>query len=260
MIFGVAERERQPPVLKAFGRDLSVAVIGASGGIGHAFVDALSGLEEVARVYSLSRHKEDIRNGKEQRLTFDLIQEDTIAAAASAIASAGGSLNLVVVATGMLHQRQNLKPEKAWRDIDPESMSEVFKVNTIGPALIAKHFLPLLVTGRKSVFAALSARVGSISDNRLGGWHAYRASKTALNMLIKTLSIELSRRNPQAICVGLHPGTVDTVLSAPFQRGVPPEHLVQPVLAVRNMISVIDQLTITDTGRVIAWDGQQIPP
>lgn len=124
---------------------------------------------------------------------------------------------------------------------------------------MAKHFLPMLAPGRRAVFCALSARVGSIGDNRLGGWHAYRASKAALNMLIKTFSIELARRHPGAVCIGLHPGTVETELSAPFRSGIRPEKLFTPSCAAIQLLEVIDQVGPSDSGRQFAWDGQVIP-
>jgi NAD(P)-dependent dehydrogenase (short-subunit alcohol dehydrogenase family) len=138
-------------------------------------------------------------------------------------------------------------------------MERSYRINAIGPALVARHFLPLLAADRKSAFAALSARVGSIGDNGLGGWHAYRASKAALNMLLKTLAIELARRNPGALCVGLHPGTVDTGLSRPFQRGVPEGKLFTPRQSARLLLNVLDGLSTEHTGQVFAWDGQRIP-
>ena len=137
-------------------------------------------------------------------------------------------------------------------------MARAYQINAIGPALVAKHFLPLLATDRKAVFAALSARVGSIGNNRLGGWYAYRASKAALNMILKTLSIELARRNPSAICVGLHPGTVDTRLSGPFQRGVPGDKLFSPHRSAPCLLKVINALSPGQSGRVLAWDGKPI--
>ena len=138
----------------------------------------------------------------------------------------------MLIASGVLHDAAaGIAPEKSWRALDAAAMARVFAVNTIGPSLIAKHFLPLLARDRRVIFAALSARVGSISDNRAGGWHAYRASKAALNMMIKGLAIELARRNPAALCVGLHPGTVDSPLSAPFQRNVPAAELFTPARA-----------------------------
>ena len=135
-----------------------------------------------------------------------------------------------------------------------------FTINAIGPALIAKHMLPHLSLTEKTVFVALSARVSSISDNRLGGWHAYRASKAALNMLIRNLAIELGRSNRLAVCVALHPGTVDTPLSKPFQRGVSAKRLFTPDVAAAHLLSVIDSLTLVQSGRVFAWDGEEIAP
>jgi NAD(P)-dependent dehydrogenase (short-subunit alcohol dehydrogenase family) len=133
-------------------------------------------------------------------------------------------------------------------------------VNAIGPALVAKHFLPLLARGRSTAFAALSARVGSISDNRLGGWYGYRASKAALNMLIKTLSIELARTRPEAVCVALHPGTVDTRLSGPFQRSVAPDQLFTPEVSGRHLLRVLERLVPSDSGGCFAWNGKAIDP
>ena len=171
----------------------------------------------------------------------------------------GRVLDLVIVATGILHDGPDLRPEKTWRSLDASALERVYRINTIGPALIAKHLLPSLAPDRKSVFAALSARVGSISDNRLGGWHAYRASKAALNMLIKTFAIELARRNPKALCVGLHPGTVDTKLSRPFQSNVPKPKLFDVDFVASRLLSVLDRLTPEDSGKLFAWDGQRIP-
>jgi NAD(P)-dependent dehydrogenase (short-subunit alcohol dehydrogenase family) len=162
------------------------------------------------------------------------------------------------VATGVLHDAA-LQPEKTWRDISPDAFAHAFAVNATGPALIAKHFLPLLARDRRAVFAALSARVGSIEDNRLGGWTAYRASKAALHQIIRTCAIELARKNKAALCVALHPGTVDTALSAPFQRGVAPEKLFAPDYSAERLIEVIDGLSPADSGQAYAWDGARIP-
>jgi NAD(P)-dependent dehydrogenase (short-subunit alcohol dehydrogenase family) len=139
-------------------------------------------------------------------------------------------------------------------------MARVFAVNTIGPALVAKHFLPLLPRRGRSAFAAISARVGSIGDNRLGGWHSYRASKAALNMLLRNFAIELARRAPDAVCIGLHPGTVDTALSAPFRSRVAPDRLFTPARSAGHLLRVIEQATVADNGHVLAWDGARIPP
>jgi NAD(P)-dependent dehydrogenase (short-subunit alcohol dehydrogenase family) len=192
-------------------------------------------------------------------LPIDLADEHSIATAATELGGTVDDVHLVIVATGILHNDDGLRPEKTWRSLDARSFETAFRVNTIGPALVAKHFLPMLAKDRKSVFAALSARVGSIDDNRLGGWHAYRASKAALNMLIKTLSIELAARNATALCVGLHPGTVDTDLSKPFQTNVPAEKLFTPGRSASALLNVIDGLDAKDSGGVFAWDGTRIP-
>jgi NAD(P)-dependent dehydrogenase (short-subunit alcohol dehydrogenase family) len=152
-----------------------------------------------------------------------------------------------------------LRPEKTWRSLDAAALAEAFAINATGPALIAKHTLGLLRRDAKSAFACLSARVGSIEDNRLGGWHAYRASKAALNMLVRSCAVELHQRNPGALCVALHPGTVDTRLSQPFQGGVDPAKLFTPTRSARALLGVLDHLTPADSGRLFAWDGQAIP-
>jgi NAD(P)-dependent dehydrogenase (short-subunit alcohol dehydrogenase family) len=188
---------------------------------------------------------------------IDIRNTDSVSAAAAEV-SATGKLDLVIVATGMLHRGETIQPEKALRDIDPLAMMDVMRINAIGPALVAKSFLPHMRPDGKSVFAALSARVGSIGDNRLGGWVSYRSSKAALNMILKTLAIEHARRFPESIIAGLHPGTVDTQLSAPFQRRVPEGQLFTASGSVQNMLSVINRLTPADTGGFFAWDGSAI--
>ena len=138
------------------------------------------------------------------------------------------------------------------------AMSEVFNVNTIGPALLAKHFLPAMRKTGKTVFVALSARVGSIADNRLGGWVSYRASKAALNMVVKTIAVEQARQRPESIVVSLHPGTVDTALSKPFSAGVSENSLFTPEYSAACLLKVIDGLNVTDSGGFFAWDGAGI--
>ena len=242
--------------LHSFTTDLNVAVVGASGGIGAEFVRQLAGDSRVARVYALSRTPIVSQNEKIAAIPVDIGDEESVAAAAWATTQR--PLDLVIVATGMLHRGESVQPEKALKDIDADAMTEVFRINTIGPALVAKHFLPQLRRDGKTVFAALSARVGSIGDNRLGGWVSYRASKSALNMILKTQSIEHARRFPASVVAGLHPGTVDTRLSAPFQRRVPEGKLFSPAQSVGYMLAVIDSLTPADTGGIFAWDGVRI--
>ena len=204
--------------MNSFNQPVNAAVIGASGGIGGAFVDALAASPNVARVAAFSRARRSFADPKITAHGIDLEDEASIEAAARAAEEIGGRYHLVIVATGILHGPGGLQPEKTWRALDAAAMDRVFRLNTVGPALVAKHFLPLLAKDDKAVFAALSARVGSIGDNSLGGWHAYRASKAALNMLLKNFAIELARRNAGALCVGLHPGTVDTGPSSTFRR------------------------------------------
>ncbi|MEH3104583.1 MAG: SDR family NAD(P)-dependent oxidoreductase [Sphingomonas phyllosphaerae] len=218
---------------------MRAVVIGAGGGIGAALADALA--EEENDVVRLTR------------ADLDLLEEPTIAAAAARV----GKADLVIVATGLLHDAGH-GPEKALRDLDPAWLAQQYAVNAIGPALVAKHFLPILPRAGRSIFAALSARVGSISDNRLGGWYGYRASKAALNQLIRTLAVEDKRRNDRGIVVALHPGTVDTRLSKPFQQSG--RDLFQPDRAAVQLLDVLDALKPTDSGKLLAWDGAEIAP
>ncbi len=218
---------------------MKTAIIGASGGIGRALADALE--EEGAVVSRFARPE------------LDLLDEATVAAAAAA----AGAPELVIVATGILHDGDD-GPEKSIAALDPAWLARQYAINTIGPALVAKHFLPVMPKQGRSVLAFLSARVGSISDNRLGGWYGYRASKAALNQLIRTLGIEDKRRNERGIVVGLHPGTVDTRLSKPFQQAG--RDLFKPDRAAVQLLDVIDGLKPQDSGRLFAWDGAEIAP
>lgn len=237
--------------ITSFGSDLNVAVFGASGGIGSALARALRGDPTVSRLTTVSR-------GGDTDLHCDYHDEDSIAQTAEAL-TRDGPLHLALIATGILHGG-GVAPEKTWKHLDAETMAEVLAINTIVPTMLAKHLLPKLARDRKSVFAALSARVGSIGDNRLGGWLSYRASKAALNMAIRTLSIELTRVNPDAIILGLHPGTVETGLSKPFRSTVDPENLFTPEHAASRLIEVIDHVDSSETGHVLAYDGSRIPP
>lgn len=189
---------------------------------------------------------------------MDLEDEESIAAAARTMA-ADGPLDLVIVATGLLQREPDIAPEKSWRAIDGDAMAQVFRINIIGPALIGKHMLEHLNGSGSPVFAAISARVGSVEDNRLGGWHSYRASKAALNQVMRNFAIELGRRNKGAIAVSLHPGTVDTALSEPFQSAVPEGKLFTPDYSAQCLLSVIGGLKAGDSGGFFAWDGQPIP-
>jgi NAD(P)-dependent dehydrogenase (short-subunit alcohol dehydrogenase family) len=237
--------------------DKRACVLGASGGIGGAIVEALATSGDFARIYAGSRREVAPRRSHADRFEFDFADEATLAVAADRIADEG-PLDLIVVATGLLHRATNIRPEKSYRELDAAAMAEVFAVNTIGPAIAAKHLLPLLHPGRRSVIAFLSARVGSIGDNRLGGWHSYRASKAALNALVRCYSIEMRSRNPHAIAVALHPGTVDTGLSMPFQRNVPTKQLFSTEQSAAHLLDVVEGLTPAHSGGFFAWNGDPI--
>jgi len=224
-----------------------VAVVaGASGGIGNALASLLEETDQFSKVVRLHRASEP---------AVDVEDEKSIERVASFLKPLG-DLRLVIDATGYLHGH-GFEPEKTWRNLDAAHMAKSFAVNAIGPALMMKHFLPQLSRSGKSVFATLSAKVGSIGDNRLGGWYSYRASKAALNQLVRTAAIELSRSKPEAICVALHPGTVATPLSEPFAKsGLDVQ---TPTEAATAILSCIDRLTPPQTGGFFDNKGDPLP-
>ncbi|GJD33201.1 SDR family NAD(P)-dependent oxidoreductase [Methylobacterium aerolatum] len=237
-------------------------VIGASGGIGRALVARLcEGRADdpaAGPVVALSRGPCPLpapaTGGR-----IDLTDEATIREAAARVAGDGIPVARVIVASGVLHG-PGITPEKALKALDPDALAFLFAVNATGPALVAKHFVPLLPRTGRCVFAALSARVGSIGDNRLGGWYGYRASKAALNQILRTLAIEVARTRPEAVVAGLHPGTVTTDLSGPFHPDPDQPGVFTPAEAAANLLAVLDGLTPAETGQVIAWDGRPVPP
>jgi NAD(P)-dependent dehydrogenase (short-subunit alcohol dehydrogenase family) len=229
--------------------DRTAVIIGARGGVGAALADALDLGSSYANVIRLHR---------ESDLPVDILDEASIATAAASLADTQPPVQLVIVATGLLHSAGK-GPEKSLRELEPDWMMQNYHVNAVGPALVAKHFLPIMAKQGPICLAALSARVGSISDNSLGGWHSYRASKSALNMLIRNIAIEWQRKNPQSIIVGLHPGTVETTLSAPF-KGNPAHERFTPARAAKSLLGVLQQLKPEQSGQIFAYDGTPIAP
>ncbi|WAT18495.1 SDR family NAD(P)-dependent oxidoreductase [Aurantiacibacter sp. MUD11] len=232
------------------------AVFGSSGGIGAALVEALAmrGIE----VFAGSRSGAGPDLPRVTPFRFDFDDEASIAAAAEGWRDAPP--DLVMVTTGVLTLENGTGPERSYKQVDPEAMARVLYLNTIGPALVAKHVLPLFPRNAPATFAAISARVGSISDNRIGGWHSYRASKAALNQLIRNFAIELGRTHKQAVVVGLHPGTVDTALSKPFQSNLPEGQLITPEKSASCLLDVIDNLAPAQSGGLFDWKGKLVEP
>jgi NAD(P)-dependent dehydrogenase (short-subunit alcohol dehydrogenase family) len=248
-------------MMNSLGQDYTAVVIGASGGIGAGFVRALSQDAACAQVLAFSRSGavEPARGVVAGHI--DVEDEASIAAAAQTVA--GSAPRLVLVATGYLHDRAQeggAGPEKSWSQMTPDSLARNFSINATGPALVAKHFLPLMPRGERAILAALSARVGSISDNRVGGWYGYRASKAALNQILKCLAIEGGRTRRGLVVAGLQPGTVRTALSAPFRSAVEPDDLFTPDASAANLLRVLDGLEPAQSGRMFDWSGAEVLP
>ena len=222
-------------------------VAGSSGGIGRALLGRLATQPRFCAALGL---------GRSSSPPLDLTDEESIAQAARHVQGLGADVRLVIDATGFLHM-DGFAPEKSWRDLDATHMARAFVLNAIGPALLMKHFLPLLPRQGRAVFATLSARVGSIGDNRLGGWYSYRASKAALNQFVRTAAIELGRRQPAALCVALHPGTVATRLSAPFAKAGLDVQTAEE--AADRLLDVIERLAPASTGGFFDYKGAPVP-
>lgn len=231
-------------------------IFGGSGAIGNAFAIEYATIAPQATIHVVSSKQLSYQQNNIVNYQVNYQQEDELENLANIITA---PIDRVIVATGMLHSKK-IQPEKDSKQLDYNMMQQVFMANTFVPAIIAKHFIPKLNQQTTSVYGMLSARVGSITDNQLGGWYSYRAAKAALNMLIKTLAIETKRKNKHAIIVGLHPGTVDSNLSKPFQANVPKEKLFSPTCSVQQLNTVINQLQTVDSGNCFAWDGEQILP
>lgn len=241
-------------------------VQGASRGLGLEFVRQLLATNDDASVFASCRNPRaaaELRalssrsSGRLRIVKLDVCDEETIVEAARELEEHEEPVSLIRNVAGVLHG-PGFSPEKKLAQGSPDALRTVFEVNAFGPLLVAKHFHRMLRHDHRSVFASLSARVGSISDDRLGGWYAYRASKAAQNMFTKTLSIELGRVAPNAVVIGLHPGTVDTRLSEPFKKGVP--KLFPPEYSVARLLAVIGGVTSDDTGKVFDYRGVEVAP
>jgi NAD(P)-dependent dehydrogenase (short-subunit alcohol dehydrogenase family) len=231
-------------------------VVGAGGGIGAALVARLAADPRYSAVHALSRRPVALASPTVRPGLIDVCDPASIERAAAAI---DGAVTCLLVATGLLHDGDG-GPERRLAELDADRLARSFRVNAIGPALVLRHFARLVPRDRPAALACLSARVGSISDNRSGGWYGYRASKAALNQIVRTAAIELARTHPQLRCVALHPGTVDTGLSRPFQARVPADRLFTPDHAADRLLAVLDGLSPAESGRCFAWDGTQIAP
>ncbi|MEM9922541.1 MAG: SDR family NAD(P)-dependent oxidoreductase [Cyanobacteria bacterium P01_D01_bin.50] len=242
-------------------------IVGASQGIGLGFVKSLLPENNIAKIYATYRNADSatelitLQSEYSQKLVclpMDITQDSQISAGVENISAEVEKLHLVINCVGILHE-DALQPEKSLRQINPENLIRYFQVNSIGGVLLAKHLQPLFKHKEKNIFACISAKIGSIGDNHLGGWYGYRASKAALNMFMRTTAIEYSRRCPKTIVVTLHPGTTDTNLSQPFQRNVPPEKLFPVERTVKQLLGVIANLNPEDSGEFFSWDGSRLP-
>lgn len=244
---------------------INVLVVGASQGIGLGFVRHLLRDDLVGQVYATHRNPASelatLSVQYPNRLSsilMDITDEAQISQGIAQIQCQISKLHLVLYCVGFLHAG-NIQPEKSLGQIRAEHLLRYFQVNSFGAALLAKHLLPLVKHRDRSVFASISAKVGSIGDNQLGGWYGYRASKAALNMFMRTTAIEYSRKSPQTLVVMLHPGTTDTRLSRPFQQHVPPDKLFPVEQSVTQLLAVIEGLKSDDSGEFFSWDGSRLP-
>ncbi|MBF2008246.1 MAG: SDR family NAD(P)-dependent oxidoreductase [Chlorogloeopsis fritschii C42_A2020_084] len=242
-------------------------IVGASQGIGLGFVKKLLQLDNIARIYATYRHQESASElialmGEHPKrlvcLPMDITDEVQISRCVEQLRAEIDKLHLVINCVGILHEG-TLQPEKSLRQINSEQLVRYFQVNSIGAVLLAKHLLPLFRHHDESIFASISAKVGSIGDNQLGGWYGYRASKAALNMFMRNVAIEYGRTSPKTIVVTLHPGTTDTRLSQPFQKNVPAEKLFSVERTVTQLLAVLEKLQPDDSGQFFSWDGSRLP-
>ncbi len=247
----------------------NILIQGASRGIGLAMVEQLLESPDVELVIATSRDPEgsdaltELRgraNGRLVLVPMDVTDDGSIARCAETVRGHTDSLDGVINTAGILHDAERgLGPEKRIEQLDPGALEASFRVNAFGPMLMGKHFFALLRHKRPAFFASLSARVGSIEDNHLGGWYSYRASKAAQNQFTRTFAVEAARRARSLRVLALHPGTTDTDLSAPFQRNVPEGKLFSTAFVAERLLDVIANTDVSDSGSFLDWDHQSIP-
>jgi NAD(P)-dependent dehydrogenase (short-subunit alcohol dehydrogenase family) len=251
----------------AIAKQESALILGATQGIGLGFVKHLLLQPNISKVFATYRTAEAAGNllalqtANPNRLiclALDITDESQIVALIQTIQAQTKQLHWVINCIGVLHEGV-LQPEKSLSQLNPERLMQYFQVNSIGAILLAKHLVPLLRHNDRSIFATISAKVGSIGDNQIGGWYGYRASKAALNMFMKTAAIEYGRKSPNTIIALLHPGTTDTRLSEPFQRNVPPEKLFSIERTVLQLWTVLNQLEPSNSGQFFSWDSAILP-
>ena len=235
----------------------NIAIIGSSGAIGNAFVEHYIKDSSVENIFTFSRNATDHVSEKVSSFEIDVESQDSIEKAAGQVKD--HIIDRIIIASGILHT-ESFGPEKSIKDLNYETFAKVYSINTIGPALIGRYFIPLMNKNEKSVIAFLSARVGSISDNSLGGWYSYRSSKTALNQIVKNFSIELKRINKNAIALALQPGTVESRFSEPFKKNVSKNKLFTPDYSVGMLSQVIESSSLNESGNLLSYDGEIIKP
>ncbi|MEK9657287.1 MAG: SDR family NAD(P)-dependent oxidoreductase [bacterium] len=235
----------------------TVAIFGSTGTIGSSLLSLFENESSVETIHAFCRTPQSVSHPKTCLHQLDITSESDFDSVSASIPNTK-SWNLILICTGILHS-DTLQPEKTIRQCSAKNIRHVFDINTIAPLLIAKYFLPYLNPSDPSIFSAISARVGSISDNRLGGWYSYRASKAALNMVIKTLSIEASHFFKNTTVIGLHPGTVVSKLSKPFLSNPSLKTYMTGHESSSHLRKVLDQVSLSDSGHCFAWDGSKIP-
>ncbi|RXS41483.1 SDR family NAD(P)-dependent oxidoreductase [Idiomarina sp. 29L] len=237
---------------------MAMVILGAGGGLGKALTNALTAEYPEETIVTVSRQALETPGERIQRIQVRDYSEDALNTLVDDFQSQGLKLAGLISTIGMLHDDDTF-PEKKLGDLKEDNLRKLFDVNAIQPILALKSFSSVLDRKHTKFWVQLSAKVGSIEDNYLGGWYAYRASKAALNMLLKTASIELKRTHKRLVVAAIHPGTTDTVLSKPFQSRIPDEKLYTPELSAKRIIKVIKEIQPENTGKLWHWDGTELP-